>query len=266
MTLWQTILLGYGAVILLMAALWLLQRSTRNAGTVDVAWSFATALLGIWFALAANGLPERRYLVALLVGLWGLRLGSYLLKRVLSEREDGRYQALRAQWGPRTQPYLFLFFQVQAFWALLFALPILGAASNPSKSLHWPDFLGLAIWLTAVAGESIADAQLSRFRRDPANTGRVCEVGLWYYSRHPNYFFEWIHWFAYVSIACSGFWVPGLWTLLGPALMYFFITRVTGIPPTERRALESRPLAYRLYQQTTSPLIPWPKRQAPPNA
>jgi steroid 5-alpha reductase family enzyme len=184
-----------------------------------------------------------------------------LLRRVLSESEDGRYAMLREQWGERTQPYLFIFFQVQAFWAVLFALPMLVAAYNDAPAPAWYDFLGVAIWLIAVGGEALADAQLNRFRRDPATKGQVCTNGLWRYSRHPNYFFEWVHWWAYVAMGFAGPW--GWLTLGGPAVMLLFLTKITGIPPTEKRAVQSRGDAYRRYQQTTSAFFPWPPKRSP---
>jgi steroid 5-alpha reductase family enzyme len=261
MTTWLAILIAWAVMSLLMAGLWQVQRIRNNAGIVDIAWSFGTGLSAVWFAAVATGDPTRRAIIGAMAGLWGLRLGIYLLRRVLSEAEDGRYAMLREKWGPRTQSYLFIFFQVQAFWAVLFALPMLVAARNDTSALQWYDYLGVLIWLIAVGGESIADAQLARFRNDPANRGGVCDVGLWRYSRHPNYFFEWIHWWAYVAIGFAG---PLGWlTLGGPAVMLLFLFKITGIPPTEKRALQSRGDAYRRYQETTSVFFPWPPKRSP---
>lgn len=140
----------------------------------------------------------------------------------------------------------------------MFSLPILIAARNPAPGPAWYDWLGVAIWVLALGGESLADRQLARFRRDPANRGGVCQQGLWRYSRHPNYFFEWLHWWAYVAMGLAG---PFGWvTLAGPAVMLFFLLKVTGVPPTEARALESRGEAYRAYQRTTNAFFPGPPR------
>ena len=258
MNAWILILIAWLAMAIVMAALWFIQKRRGNAGIVDIAWSFGTGAVGVWFALMAAGDPARRWLVGLIAGAWGLRLGFYLYKRVMSEEEDGRYQKLRERWGDNTQRNLFIFFQIQAAWAVMFAMPMLAAASNPTPGLRWFDWLGLAIWITSIAGESIADRQLARFRRDPANKGKVCQQGLWRYSRHPNYFFEWLHWWAYVFIAIGGSW---WWVaLLGPAVMLLFLFKVTGIPMTEARAVESRGEAYRDYQRTTSAFFPWPPK------
>ncbi|MDZ7747605.1 MAG: DUF1295 domain-containing protein [Halofilum sp. (in: g-proteobacteria)] len=257
---WTLLGLGWLAMAVIMAALWAVQWRTRNAGIVDVCWALGVGILGVAFAALAAGDPARRALIGACAGLWGLRLGGYLLARVRAEAEDGRYQALRRRWGARTQPCMFAFFQVQALWAVLFAIPMLVAAGNPAPA-GWADALGVAIWLVAVGGEVTADRQLARFRRDPANRGGVCSVGLWRYSRHPNYFFEWLHWWAYVAFGLAG---PYGWiTLMGPLLMLVFLLKVTGVPPTEARALESRGEAYRAYQRTTNRFFPGPPRPDP---
>ena len=258
---WLTVLAGWAAVAAVMFVLWLVQRTSRNAGIVDVAWSLATAALGTWFALTAPGLPARRLTVAVMATVWGVRLGTHLFRRVRREEEDGRYRALRAAWGVHAERRLLAFFQLQALWAVLFAVPMLAAASNagPWRPL---DAAGTVLWLVAVAGEWAADRQLRDFRSDPRNGRRVCRRGLWRYSRHPNYFFEWLHWFAYVCLAAGS---PLWWTTLaGVVTMFYFLTRVTGIPPTEAQAIRSRGDDYRLYQQTTNAFFPGPPRRLAP--
>jgi steroid 5-alpha reductase family enzyme len=249
---------GWAVMAVVMAALWMIQLRRSNAGFVDVAWSFGTALLGVYFAWSTGGLVGRRVMVGLMAAAWGVRLGSHLIRRVLSEAEDGRYQALRASWGAKAHARFFAFFQVQAFWAVMFATPMLVAARSSRPVLGCLDALGVAIWLVALTGEAVADRQLAAFRIRPENRGKVCQTGFWRYSRHPNYFFEWLHWWAYVSI---GLVAPLGWlTLLGPAVMLYFLFKVTGIPPTEARALATRGDAYRDYQRTTSVFVPWPPR------
>ena len=143
---------------------------------------------------------------------------------------------------------------------MLFALPMLVAANNPTDHLTWLDWVGVGIWILAIGGESIADRQLARFRRDESNAGQVCRDGLWRYSRHPNYFFEWIHWWSYVALGVA--WTWGWLTLFGPAVMLWFLLKVTGIPMTEERALVSRGDAYRDYQRTTNKFFPGPPKAA----
>jgi steroid 5-alpha reductase family enzyme len=254
---WPVVVAGWLAAVALMTGLWLAQRRTRNAGIVDVAWAFATGALGAAFAMSADGLWARRVVVAALAAVWSVRLGVHLWTRVAREAEDGRYRQMRADWGAAANRNLLVFFQLQALWAVLFALPMLAAAGNPVAWSAW-DTAGIVLWLAGLAGETIADRQLAAFRAGAANRGRVCRIGLWRYSRHPNYFFEWLHWWGYGALAVHAplWWVP----LAAVAAMGGFITRVTGIPPTEAQAVRSRGDAYRAYQRTTSAFVPWPPR------
>lgn len=251
-------LVGLGSLVLAsaMVLLWTLQRSTGDAGIVDVAWAAGIGALAVFYSIAGNGLFERRVLVAAMAAVWAFRLALYILKeRVLSGDEDGRYQALREDWAEAFQMKIFWFFQAQGLLAVLFSLPVLVAMSADRPRLGILDGLGIVIWATAVIGESIADKQLSTFRADPGNKGRTCRQGLWKTSRHPNYFFEWLHWWSYAVIAFSatGWWIA----VAAPMIMLFFILFVTGVPPTEARALRSRGEDYRNYQRTTSVFIPW---------
>jgi steroid 5-alpha reductase family enzyme len=195
-----------------------------------------------------------------MAGLWGARLGLHLFRRVIREPEDGRYRQLRSDWGAAAQRKLFGFFQLQAAWAVMFAAPMLAACSN-ARPFSWVDLAGIGLFIVSIGGETAADQQLARFRANPANRGLVCRDGLWRYSRHPNYFFEWLHWWAYVPLGAGSslWWVPGL----GVVVMLLFLTRVTGIPPTEAQALRSRGDAYRDYQRTTSAFFPWPPSDRP---
>ena len=254
------LLLGWLAMSAAMAGLWWYQSRKGDAGIVDVAWGLGVGLLGTLFCwLSDQGDSHRRLLLAALVLTWSLRLSTHIAARLRRMPEDGRYQNLRQEWGVDAQKKLFGFFQLQALWSVLFALPILMAATNPSPFPRPTDWAGLALWLLAVAGESLADSQLQRFRMDPANRGQVCRIGLWRYTRHPNYFFEWLHWWVYPLLAVGA--PGGGFALAGPVVMYWFLTRVTGIPPTEAQALRSRGDAYREYQATTNSFFPWWPRE-----
>jgi len=253
------LLLGWVLAAAMMAALWLLQRARRDAGVVDVGWAAGLGLLAILYAAAGGGDPLRRVLVAVMAGAWSLRLTWHLLAdRILGKPEDGRYQTLRARWGRRARARFFLFFQVQAVADVVLSLPFL-VAMRGGVALGAAGIAGVTVWVVAVLGEALADAQLARFRANPANRGTTCRIGLWRASRHPNYFFEWLHWWSYVLLAAGS---PGWWlALIGPALMLYFLLKVTGIPVTEAQAVLSRP-DYAEYQRTTSAFSPWfPKRQ-----
>ncbi|MGE4069641.1 MAG: DUF1295 domain-containing protein [Lysobacterales bacterium] len=237
-----------------MGAVWYVQKRTRNAGFVDVAWAALLGLAALYYGVVADGALLPRLVVALLAATWGFRLALHLLHRVLNEAEDGRYAHLREHWQGH-QGKFFAFFQAQALAVALFSLPFLVAARNPMADLTLATVLGICVWLASLVGESIADLQLTRFRSNPRNRGKTCRDGLWRYSRHPNYFFEWLHWFSYVCLAWGSPWFA--LSLIGPALMLVSLCWVSGIPFVEAQSLRSRGDDYREYQRTTSVLIPW---------
>ena len=253
---------GWAGMAVVMLLLYLLARVRKDAGIVDVGWSAGVGALAVWYAAWGAGDPVRRVLLAVLAGVWGLRLAGYLLvNRVLSPGEDGRYAMLREKFGRRAETFFLGFFQVQALWAVLFSVPFLPVAFHAGPFPTVWDVCGIIVWGVAVAGESLADRQLARFRDRPGSSGRTCREGLWRYSRHPNYFFEWVHLFAYVFLAMGAPWWPVAFA--GPIVMLVFLYKITGIPYTEKRALASRGDEYRRYQQTTSAFVPWPPREDP---
>ena len=255
------VLAGFLIVSILMIGLWFVQRRTHNAGIVDAGWAASIGLLAVFFVLTSDGYLWRRILVAVLAGAWAARLSIYILTdRVLGQPEEGRYASLRKEWGRTAERRLFLFYQGQAFFAVFFALPMLVVAHNPLARWSGWDLAGILIWILSVGNTILADRQLARFRARPENHGKTCREGWWRYSRHPNYFFEWLHWGAYIALAA---WSPFWWvTWFAPAVMLLLLFRVTGIPPTEAQALASRGDDYRIYQRTTSVFVPWfPRRE-----
>jgi steroid 5-alpha reductase family enzyme len=141
----------------------------------------------------------------------------------------------------------------------MFALPFAVVATRPQPPALPAIIAALLVWSVSVLGEALADQQLARFRADPGNRGRTCRIGLWAWSRHPNYFFEWLHWFAYPLLAWGH---PQWWLALsGPVLMLLFLYRLSGIPWTEAQSLRSRGEDYRRYQAEVSPFLPLPPRR-----
>lgn len=261
MTGFDFFLAGWTMAALLMLLAWAVQLRTGDAGIVDFTWAAGLGLLALGYALLVDGDPLRRALVAAMAGGWSFRLAAHILfDRVIGKPEDGRYQRLRAHWHERTQLKFFGFFQAQALLTAVFAAPFLVVALTPEPLPAFAIIAAVAIWLLAVGGETLADRQLAAWRADPANRGRTCRAGLWRYSRHPNYFFEWLHWWSYPLLAWGS---PEWWlTLLGPALMLYTLLKVTGIPYTEQQALASRGDDYRAYQRSTSAFVPWfPKQE-----
>ena len=252
----------------LMAMAWVVQQRTGNSGWVDTIWTFSVGLVGAASALwpIAGAMPNaRQWLVATLVVVWSLRLGGHIAIRTVAGTDDPRYAAFTEQWGADAPRQMLFFLQKQGLGSVPLVLAIFVAAHVPLSSLRPQDYLGVVILLAGIAGEALADAQLRRFRTDPANKGRVCDAGLWRWSRHPNYFFEWLCWLAYPVIAISigdprGY--PWGWaSLLAPVMMYWFLVHVTGVPPLEEQMLRSRGERYRAYQSRTSRFFPWPPRK-----
>lgn len=244
-----------------MFVLWVRQTRTRNATAVDVAWAANLGVMAVIVTLLCAGDPWRRIAITATALFHGVRLALHLFHdRVRGHvEEDGRYRDLRARWGAAADTRFFVFYQAQAFLDVLLAVPWALAASRTEAFPGAFDFAGLGLWFVGIAIEAVADRQLRAFKADPANKGRVCRAGLWSVSRHPNYFGEWLMWVAYAVWAWPA--AYGYWGVLAPALMLFFILKVTGIPPTEAQSLRSRGDAYRAYQREVSAFFPWfPRR------
>ena len=253
---------AYLVMSVVMALLWAVQRRTRNAAIGDVGWCAGLVVVVWWYATQAPGSIERILLTVMLVTLYAGRLGLYILfNRVKGKPEDARYRRLREEWGKTEPSKMFAYFQLQALAVAAFSLSFFVLLWSPRPPTAVVELVGLLIWSVAVAGEAAADQQLARFRADPRNQSRVCREGLWNYSRHPNYFFEWLHWCSYVVMTWGA---PG-WVLtwIGPIVMGVALLKVTGIPRAEEQALFSRGEAYKAYQATTNAFFPWFPRAMP---
>ena len=254
---WILFLIGAACSSLLMAVVWRIAVRIRNAGIVDIAWALGFTPLALLYRLFGDGETARQNLITLMVVLWSVRLGYHLWKRVMGHHpeEDGRYRELRASVAGRENLFFFWFFQAQALLLVVLSIPCLLSNFDPRLRLGVTDWPGFALWLVAIGGEVLADRQLASFKADSANRGKVCNAGLWRYSRHPNYFVEWLVWVSLFLFALPAPW--GWATIFAPALMLLFLLRVTGIPYTEQQSLRSKGDAYRAYQRSTSSFIPW---------
>lgn len=252
-------LLGVGTLIafVLFALTWLLSLKLDNFSFVDVTWSYALALLAPVYAWLGGGFTQRKLIALTMALLWSLRLGTYLFFRVKRHHphEDVRYAVLRQNWKAQLARNFFFFFQAQAVLIVLLSVPVLLACLNPAPQLGIVEWIGFIVWLVGIGGEALSDAQMQRFKADPSSKGKVCQVGLWRYSRHPNYFFESVVWWGFWLFACGSPW--GWATIYAPAMILYFLLRVTGIPLTEECAVKSKGDAYRDYQRTTSAFVPW---------
>lgn len=247
--LWMALPLQIG----LFSLLWVTSVWRRNVTIVDTFWPLAFVWLSIFYWYGSRTGTPRSTLVLGLVGVWGIRLALYLTLRNWGEPEDRRYRAMREYWGPRFWWVSWLtVFALQALLAWIVAMPLYAVMVSQQRDWTPWDVVGLSLWLTGFAWESVADWQLYRFRaRSPA--GAVLRNGLWRYSRHPNYFGEALVWWGfYVFAGAAGSW----WTIFSPALMTFLLLRVSGVPLLERAMSERRP-EYAEYRRTTNAFFPW---------
>lgn len=251
-----------------MALAWWVQKETGKAGWVDTFWSYGVGIAGGSLALfvplvASNPVSPRQWLAASLCALWSVRLGTHILLRTLGGGDDPRYAQLKKEWKKDAPRRLFWFLQIQALCGFVLALAVFVAALNPLPGLRVIDWIGAALLVFAIAGEGIADRQLKAFVADKKNKGKVADTGLWSYSRHPNYFFEWLGWFAYVLIAFNVsenyWWWPV--ALLAPAMMYWLLVHASGIPPLEQHMLRTRGAKFRAYQQRVNAFFPGPRHE-----
>ncbi|MCC6758418.1 MAG: DUF1295 domain-containing protein [Candidatus Omnitrophica bacterium] len=251
---------GFLLAAALMFVFWVLSLLINNAGFVDIGWALSLVLLAVFYAVKGDGFLLRSALIVLMVSVWGLRLSILLVTRMTREkREDRRYQKIREDWKPNVEWKFLALFEVEALLALVLSVPFLLIAVNGRPELQAIEIIGVFIWLAGFAGETIADEQLKKFKNDPSNKGKTCDTGLWYYSRHPNYFFEWLMWVGYFVFALGSPW--GWVAAVCPFIMYHFLINVTGVPFAEAQSLISRGEEYRRYQQSTSMFVPLPKRK-----
>jgi steroid 5-alpha reductase family enzyme len=253
------------AVALAVTLLWLVSVARRDVSIVDIFWGPGFAIIA-WISYAAASDAGRSLLLAILTTVWAVRLGGYLAWRNLGKPEDYRYRAMRAGWDPGFWwKSLFIVFALQGLLMFVVSLPLQQTATS-SRAWSWLDGVGLVLWAGGLLMESIGDWQLARFKSDPANRGKVLDQGLWRYTRHPNYFGDFLVWWGVYLIATAG--GAPWWTVIGPLVMSVLLMRVSGVALLERSLKESKP-GYADYVRRTSAFFPWPPKShetAPVNA
>jgi steroid 5-alpha reductase family enzyme len=249
-----------GLILLgLVILLWILSLILKDASIIDVFWGTGFVIANcIYFSLAADGLPARKWLISLLISLWGLRLSFYILRRNWGKGEDFRYRKWRQQAGQRW--WWFSFFKVfllqgVLMWIISIPLLVVHISHSPNR-LIWLDILAVVVWLVGFYFEAVSDWQMARFKADPANQGQVLKWGLWRYSRHPNYFGEAVMWWSYFLLALA---TGGYWTVYSSLLMTLLLLRVSGVTLLEKTLTKTKS-QYRDYMESTSPFIPRPPR------
>jgi steroid 5-alpha reductase family enzyme len=253
-------LLAVGLILVagMMVLLWIYAVRHANAGVVDIGWTAGIMIMAA-LCIASPGYYPRSLASGGTLLIWGARLGLHLWQRVVGHAEDPRYRQLRSAWEARANLNFLVFFQLQALLVLALSTPLLVVRLNSAPGFSFPEYAGIGLSLLAIAGEWVADRQLNTFKENAGNRGLTCRTGLWKYSRHPNYFFEWLVWMGLAMFALGS--PYGYVSIVSPALMLFFLFRVTGIPATEAQALRTRSEDYARYQQSTSAFFPWfPRR------
>lgn len=247
---------GFFLVLSLMIALWVVYLFKRNAGIVDIGWAFSFILCTAAYFAIGNGDFWKKLILAFMVVVWAGRLGWHLYCRFMRNEEEPRYCDIRKKWGGDPSNFLFLMmFILQGVIVIILSLPFLIVNLNGLPGLTSMEVIGFLLWFIGVGGEALADSQMASFHEHPENTGKICRNGLWYYSRHPNYFFEFIVWVGFFIFALS---TPLGWiSVIAPALMLGLLLKGSGIPLNEAEALRTKGDLYREYQRTTSAFIPW---------
>ena len=256
---WAASLVHADIAIAAVTLVWLLQIRTKNASTVDVVWGLIVGAGSVVYAVFGNAPEQVRWVIGGLSSLWALRLSGYLALRNIGKPEERRYAELRRDWGRQTNIRMLIFFLFQAAIAWLIALSFIPIAFRPDPVDGLWLGLGLIIGLSGILGEGLADAQLARFLKDPANRGKVCDRGLWHYSRHPNYFFDCLHWLAYPCLAVGA---PHAWaSWIGVIVISFLLLKVSGIPTVEQKAAQAQREGYADYVARTHAFFPWPPKK-----
>lgn len=255
-------LYNLAAVTVFMVAVWLLSVAGRDASIVDIFWGLGFIVAAwITFFLAEGNTP-RRFLVAALTTLWGLRLSMHLFARNWGRDEDHRYQAMRAAHGKRFWIVsLFTVFLLQGIilWTISLVLQV-AQQTQTAAPLTWLDLLGFSLWTLGFTFEAVADRQLARFKSRPSNAGKVMDQGLWAYSRHPNYFGETLVWWGFYLMALNE--LKNGWVMVSPLLITLLLLKVSGVTLLEKTITDRRP-DYAAYRRRTPAFIPWfPKKDA----
>lgn len=259
MTVLHMLLAAWVSLFILMSGFWYLGKKKQNYSVVDIAWTIGLVVCAVIYYIMGEGNPERKAIITGMVIFWGVRLATHLSFRIFTHGEDARYTEFRKDYGDQVDSKFFVrIFQFQAIIDLVLSIPFLIVCIDPNPDIGILEIAGIVLFIIGVAGESVADYQLKHFKDDPANRSKNCEVGLWNYSRHPNYFFEWTIWVSY-SLVClaSPF---GYFGLLSPILMLLLFLKLT-IALAENQSMKKRPEIYTEYRKTTNEFFPWFKKK-----
>lgn len=251
-----------GALLLAaaMAGAWGVHRVTGNSGWIDTIWTFAVGLAALLALALLPAETSRRLLLAVLVAAWSARLGLHILARTRKTTDDPRYARLMQQWGPHAPLRLFLFLQLQAAAGLVLVLAFVLAAVSAAAAASPGTILFTALAAASIIGEGVADAQLAACKARGGANG-ICDSGLWGWSRHPNYFFEWLFWVAIAGLALTPPGTALAWfAVLAPLMMYALLRHGSGVPHLEAHMRRTRPEAFAEYARRVPVFFPRPPR------
>lgn len=258
------LIVNFGVAMVAVLLLWLISIPLRDASIIDMFFAVIIFAIASVSYLLGNGAPARKTLVLFLVGIWALRITVHLIRRNWGHGEDARYTKLRS-WVADDRSFYWLslrkVFLLQGVVLWFASLPVQMAQTySTPTSLGWPAYVGILLWAIGLYFETVADHQLTRFRADPNNQGRVLNTGLWRYSRHPNYFGELCLWWGLFLVACDS--PIGLLTIVGPLAYTYLVVNITGQRTLEKKLARERP-GYADYMATTSGIIPLPPKGDP---
>jgi len=238
---------------------WVVAYRFQKTSIVDIFWSLFIFSAALFYFISYGQFYFASYAYLALAGLWAFRLALHIGIRARGHGEDPRYKALRVKWGAEEKKKMLIFYFQQGAAAWVFSFPFLVLFLSEKHPWGAWQVVGFLVWLCAFFGEALSDYQLYQFKQNKLNQGRVCRVGFWNYSRHPNYFFEWLNWvaFAFFALPQTGGWIA----LVCPVLMYYFLNKVSGVPLSEQQAVKTRSVEYAEYQRVTPAFFPWLPQQ-----
>ena len=248
------------AIVVLMLSTWVLSIILKNASIVDIVWGLGFVMVAWVVRLSTDANNARQWLLVAMVTVWGLRLAGYLFWRNHGNGEDFRYRAMRKHYGPRFGLIsLVTVFALQGALMFVVSLSVQLGQADATPNIGVIAYIGVALWLVGLFFEAVGDAQLARFKSDPANQGMVMRTGLWRYTRHPNYFGDSCVWWGIGLVAAET--GSAAWGLIGSLVMTILVRRVSGVPMLEKTMGKRRP-GYAEYVATTSPFFPRPPKKA----
>jgi len=247
------------AITALMLVMWVVSVLMKNASIVDIVWGLGFVLVAWVVRLTTDqGDDARQWLLVAMTTVWGVRLATYLFVRNHGNGEDYRYRAMRKHYGPRFGVIsLYSVFGLQGLLMFVVSLPVQLGQADATPGLGVVAAIGVVLWTVGMFFESVGDAQLAQFKKNPDSAGKVMNEGLWRYTRHPNYFGDACVWWGIGLVAAET--GTGAWGLIGSAVMTFLLRRVSGVTMLEK-TIGRRRHGYDEYIRTTSPFIPRPPR------